>query len=200
MISGIFGGGGGGGGGLMGAVTGGGGTLGSTGPIGGILGSVLGFAEGGLVPSFADGNLNTIGGNRPYLSGEPFKAARNSPIAKALQREGSGGVVSVLKANELVLNPSQTKAFFAMGMDSQLSGSVNNYAEGNLSSFGSGSGSGVTSSGDNLVTIPITINMSGKDDKDKSGINIPKLQEEVRKTVIAEIQSQQRNGGGLAKG
>jgi hypothetical protein len=98
-----------------------------------------------------------------------------------------------LKANELVLTPEQTRTFFAKGLDQQLTTNVRNYSEGNLSELRSTGGNGAATNGSMTVTVPININMGAN--KEQPKINVPELQEEVNKAVLANLQKQRRNGG-----
>jgi hypothetical protein len=122
-----------------------------------------------IVPNHAAGNLQSLAGgvNRGYMKGVPSPDA----IEAALKREGAGGVVSVLKPNELVLSPQQTAKFFRMGMDRDLS--VANYAMGNMGGFNAGSlGAGYTpnfagggmigGTTNQNISVPVNVNVEGR--------------------------------------
>jgi tape measure domain-containing protein len=131
-------------------------------------------AKNNIVPNYADGNLKSLSGgvNRGYMKGVPHPLA----IEEALKREGSGGVVSVLHPNELILSKKQTKKFFAMGMDKNLS--VPNYALGNMGGFNTDSigystntrvpnfaAGGLVSNNQSVeVNSPITVQTGGEND------------------------------------
>jgi tape measure domain-containing protein len=177
----LFGMGGGGGGGLFGGGGGGG--------IGGLLGGLFGFAEGGIVPGHP---------------GHQRLRDRPDEIGYALRREGPNAVLATLTPGEMVLTRAQTRNYLAMQSRAgyaigaaQKGDRIQRFSEGGIVRGGnfpiaipSGGSMGGTS-----VSVPIQINAGSS--QEKPSINMPKLRDAVRASVLEELRRQQRPNGRL---
>ena len=172
-----------------------GGGLGGGGKGGGIA-SILGFAEGGIV--------DPVGASGQGLRDRP------DAIGSALRKEGSNSVLATLTPGEMVLTVDETKKYLSMGLHGQVSGNspLNTMANvtrsenfGQVFGFASGGivpgggGPVVTQSGQSIgstnVNIPISI--SGENGE-KPSVNMPRLHDAVRATVLEEMRRQRRPG------
>jgi tape measure domain-containing protein len=177
----LFGMGGGGGGGLFGGGGGGGG-------IGGLLGGLFGFADGGIVPGHP---------------GHQRLRDRPDEIGYALRREGPDSVLATLTPGEMVLTRSQTRSYLAMqsragyALGAAHKGDrIQRFSEGGIvrGNFPIAVPSG-GSIGGTSVSVPIQINAGSS--QEKPSINMPKLRDAVRASVLEELRRQQRPNGRL---
>jgi TP901 family phage tail tape measure protein len=181
--------GGGGMGGMLGGLFGGGGGM-----LGGGGGGGLGFL-GGIIgaPGFAKGNIS-----QGYVN----NYARGNGVLEAFNREkqqGSGNpMLAVINDREAVLSAEQTRRFFDLGLDKLVQGKQTpNYAMGNLPAVSASSGS--TGGSGTTINVPINIANDGGSQGQKPSIDVQKLQQSIRTTVLSELQTQGRNGGMLKR-
>ena len=173
-----------------------GGGGGGGGGIGGGIGKLFGFAEGGVVDS--------VGNSGQGLRDRP------DAIGSALRKEGPNSVLATLTPGEMVLTVSQTRRYLGMGLHDQVSGNTPGNTMANVSRserfgqvLGFASGGivpggggpivvrGGQSIGSTNINIPIAIN---GDSGDKPSVNIPRLHDAVRSTVLEEMRRQRRPG------
>lgn len=127
----------------------------------------LGFAEGGMVGK----------------DGKKFNS-----LDEALRREGPGGRVIVAHKDELILPPSATREFYAMGLDKVL-----NFKDGGMVG-GKAPSVQARSMGSPSASVTVNVENKGREMDEKAS---NKLGKDLENAVIQTLMKQGREGGFL---
>jgi hypothetical protein len=151
----------------------------------GFLGDALGVGVGVGMSLFTAAS----GGEVPKMNMSGLRDRPDS-IGRALRKEGSNSVLAALTPGELVLSVEKAKKFNELGM-----GEVLNFKNGGMVGAASPRFSPTMRGGD--INIPVNISGEGSN---SGGLDIGRIREAVRTSVVEELNYQARPRGINYKG